>query len=283
MDRLDEALHDVHHKLAVGGDQLASSREYRGRVRTDLYNKQILVDHFKGKRSADDPKVQREFQLLRQQAEIDWKEMYAGKNTQATSENIAEDYINNAKLTADTQRTLKRIKYALFEPPLERRIVVAGTMLVRETILGPANQGNGSAFGALRDEYDLRGCRPRRSALNGCDLAELNRRRFVQNGLADRVRVDGAGRKIVYLLIDFPHHMARERTQMQVQRQQRNDRSRRLRIAGHASLKCRPENRARLRHVGDDPLHHVDVAKPAVIGVVGADPALAVAVVEQAE
>jgi len=57
------------------------------------------------------------------------------------------------------------IKYALFEPPLERRIVVAGTMLVRETILGPANQGNGSAFGALRDEYDLRGCRPRRSAL----------------------------------------------------------------------------------------------------------------------
>lgn len=180
-------------------------------------------------------------------------------------------------------KSVPRIDYALFEPPLERRIVVAGTMLVRETILGPANQGNGSAFGALRDEYDLRGCRPRRSALNGCDLAELNRRRFVQNGLADRVRVDGAGRKIVYLLIDFPHHMARERTQMQVQRQQRNDRSRRLRIAGHASLKCRPENRARLRHVGDDPLHHVDVAKPAVIGVVGADPALAVAVVEQAE
>src|SRR5450759_1225604 len=32
MDRLDEALHDVHHKLAVRGDQLASSREYRGRV-----------------------------------------------------------------------------------------------------------------------------------------------------------------------------------------------------------------------------------------------------------
>jgi hypothetical protein len=68
------------------------------------------VDHFKGKRSADDPKVQREFQLLRQQAEIDWKEMYAGKNTQATPKNIAEDYINNAKLIADTQRTLKRIK-----------------------------------------------------------------------------------------------------------------------------------------------------------------------------
>jgi hypothetical protein len=68
------------------------------------------VDRFKGKRSADDPKVQREFQLLRQQAEIDWKKMYAGKNTQATPENIAEDYINNAKLTDNVQRTQKRIK-----------------------------------------------------------------------------------------------------------------------------------------------------------------------------
>jgi hypothetical protein len=75
-----------------------------------LYNIQILVDHFKGKCSADDPKVQREFRLLRQQAEVDWKEMYAGKNTQATAQNIAEDYINNAKLTANTQRSLKRIK-----------------------------------------------------------------------------------------------------------------------------------------------------------------------------
>ena len=75
-----------------------------------MYNKQILVDHFKGKRSADDPQVQRELQLLRQQAEIDWTEMYAGKNTRATPENIGEDYINNAKLTADTQRTMKKIK-----------------------------------------------------------------------------------------------------------------------------------------------------------------------------
>jgi hypothetical protein len=36
--------------------------------------------------------------------------VYAGKDTQATPENIAEDYIYNAKLTARTQRTLKRIK-----------------------------------------------------------------------------------------------------------------------------------------------------------------------------
>jgi hypothetical protein len=80
-----------------------------------LYNKQILMDHFKGKRSAPDPKVRREFQLLRQQAEIDWKEMHSGKNTKATPENIAEDYIHNAKLTADTQRKLRKMKWiALF-------------------------------------------------------------------------------------------------------------------------------------------------------------------------
>jgi hypothetical protein len=85
-------------------------RAHGSSARTDLYNKQILADHFKGKRSADDSKVQREFQLLRQQAENDWKEMYAGKNSQATPENIAEDYINNAKATADMQRMWKRIK-----------------------------------------------------------------------------------------------------------------------------------------------------------------------------
>lgn len=84
-------------------------RAHGSSAKTDLYNKQILVAHFKGKFSANDPKVQREFRLLRQQAEADWREMYAGKNTQATPEDIAEDYINNAKLTADTQRKLKRI------------------------------------------------------------------------------------------------------------------------------------------------------------------------------
>lgn len=68
------------------------------------------MDHFTGKRSADDPQVKQELQLLKQQAAIDWKEMYSGKPTQATPENIAEDYINNAKLTASTERTLKRIK-----------------------------------------------------------------------------------------------------------------------------------------------------------------------------
>jgi hypothetical protein len=95
---------------AIFAAERSVRRAHGSSARTDLYNKQILVDHFKGKRSADDPKVQREFQLLRQQAEIDWKEMYAGKNSRATPENIAEDYINNAKATADTQRTMKKIK-----------------------------------------------------------------------------------------------------------------------------------------------------------------------------
>jgi hypothetical protein len=85
-------------------------RAHGSSARTNLYNTQILVEHFSGKLSANDPKVQREFQLLRQQAEMDWKKMYAGKTTQATPDNIAEDYINNAKLAVRVQRTQKRIK-----------------------------------------------------------------------------------------------------------------------------------------------------------------------------
>ncbi|MGO9740772.1 MAG: hypothetical protein ACLPN5_04530 [Roseiarcus sp.] len=46
-------------------------RAHGSSARTDLYNKQILVDHFKGRRRAVDREVQREFQLLRKQAEID--------------------------------------------------------------------------------------------------------------------------------------------------------------------------------------------------------------------
>jgi len=75
-----------------------------------MYNRQILVDHFNGKRGANDPELQREFLLLKKQAEIDWKEMYSGKNTSVTVESIEEDYIYNAQLTAKTQRTLKTIK-----------------------------------------------------------------------------------------------------------------------------------------------------------------------------
>src|ERR1700726_577238 len=53
MDCLDEALHDVHHKLAVGGDQLASSREYRGRVE-GIYREGIpTVANFAGKAQID--------------------------------------------------------------------------------------------------------------------------------------------------------------------------------------------------------------------------------------
>ena len=76
-----------------------------------MYDKQILVDHFNGKRPPDDPEVKREFRLLREQAEIDWKAMYAGKETRTTVESIEQDYIYNAWLTAKTQRTMKRIKW----------------------------------------------------------------------------------------------------------------------------------------------------------------------------
>lgn len=76
-----------------------------------MYDRQILVDHFNGKRSANDPEVQREFRLLKQKAEIDWREMYAGEDTPVTAESIAEDYINNARRTAKSQRTLKKMKF----------------------------------------------------------------------------------------------------------------------------------------------------------------------------
>jgi hypothetical protein len=104
--------------LAETGDQSKaifeaerSVRRAHGSSRTEMYNKQILADHFKGKRSADDPEVHQEFQLLRQQPEIDWREKYAGKNTQVTPENMAEDYIYNAKLTADMQRKWTKVKW----------------------------------------------------------------------------------------------------------------------------------------------------------------------------
>jgi hypothetical protein len=74
-----------------------------------MYDRQILVDYYNGKRSADDPEVKTEFRLLKQQAEIDWKDMYAAKNTSVTAESIEEDYIYNDQLTAKTQRKLKVI------------------------------------------------------------------------------------------------------------------------------------------------------------------------------
>ena len=53
MDRLDEALHDVHHKLAVGDDQVASSRKYRGRVE-GIYRERIpTVANLTGKAQVD--------------------------------------------------------------------------------------------------------------------------------------------------------------------------------------------------------------------------------------
>lgn len=69
-----------------------------------MYNRQVLVDYVNGKRAVSDPDVKREFILLKKQAEIDYNEMYAGRNTPETPENIAEDYIDNVKLIARIQR-----------------------------------------------------------------------------------------------------------------------------------------------------------------------------------
>jgi hypothetical protein len=90
-----------------------------------MYNKQIIVDYYNGKCPADDPELQRQFLLLKEQAALDWEEMYAGKDSPATVESIIEDYIYNAKLTARTQRTLKKIKIVIVAG-----IAVAGLIVV---------------------------------------------------------------------------------------------------------------------------------------------------------
>jgi hypothetical protein len=78
-----------------------------------MYDRQILVDYFNGQRTLDDPKVQREFLLLKRQAELDWEKMYAGKDRPETPETIAEDYVYNAKLTAKTERRLSLLTLSL--------------------------------------------------------------------------------------------------------------------------------------------------------------------------
>src|SRR5271166_233721 len=79
-----------------------------------MYDRQILVDHFDGKRAADDPEVQRQFRLLKEQAQIDWNDMYADKatriDTRTTPESIEQDHIYNAQSVAKTQRTMRKIK-----------------------------------------------------------------------------------------------------------------------------------------------------------------------------
>jgi tetrahydromethanopterin S-methyltransferase subunit F len=63
--------------------------------------------------------LQREYLLLKKQAAIDWKAMYADKHTSVTVQSIVEDYVYNAQLTARTQRMFTKIKII---------IVVAGVI-----------------------------------------------------------------------------------------------------------------------------------------------------------
>jgi hypothetical protein len=49
MDRLDEALHDVHHKLSVGHNQLPGSREYRRGVEGIYWESVPTVSDLTGK------------------------------------------------------------------------------------------------------------------------------------------------------------------------------------------------------------------------------------------
>jgi hypothetical protein len=79
-----------------------------------MYNRQVLVDYYNGKRRIDDPELQREFVLLKEQARIDWEAMYAGKDTRVTVESIVEDYIYNAKSIAETQITARKTTRVIF-------------------------------------------------------------------------------------------------------------------------------------------------------------------------
>jgi len=78
-----------------------------------MYNRQVLVDYFNGKRRLKDPELKREFLLLKEQAAIDWKATYANKDTNVTLESIVKDYIDDAKLAAKKERTSKKIKIAI--------------------------------------------------------------------------------------------------------------------------------------------------------------------------
>jgi hypothetical protein len=66
-----------------------------------MYDKQVLADYFKGKRGKD-AEVQRQFELLRRQAEIDCRDLRELGDTRVTPESIEEDYIYNAQLIAKT-------------------------------------------------------------------------------------------------------------------------------------------------------------------------------------
>jgi len=85
-----------------------------------MYDRQILVDYFHGKRTADDPQVKHEFAMLRKEAERAYEEMYAGKRPrEQTIKEIEEDYIYNARLTADSE-----CRMGLSDWPEERKLTL---------------------------------------------------------------------------------------------------------------------------------------------------------------
>jgi hypothetical protein len=72
-----------------------------------MFNRRILIEHFDGRRRLDDPELQRQFELLREQATIDWARTYAGKGYPVTVDDLVEDYLENARWAARTQRKLR--------------------------------------------------------------------------------------------------------------------------------------------------------------------------------
>jgi len=63
----------------------------------------FAVDYFKGKRRKD-AEVQRQFELLKRQAEIDCRELRELGDKHVTPESIEEDYIYNAATNCQSGR-----------------------------------------------------------------------------------------------------------------------------------------------------------------------------------
>jgi hypothetical protein len=81
-----------------------------------MYNKQILVDSVNGKRKVDDPEVKDELRLLKEAARMHWERLYAHKDQsnseiKVTPESIEEDFLYNVRLTARTEKTLRKLSY----------------------------------------------------------------------------------------------------------------------------------------------------------------------------
>jgi hypothetical protein len=108
-----------------------------------MYDRQILADYFKGGRGKD-AEVQRQFGLLRRQAEIDCRNLRELGDKRVTPESIEEDYIYNAQLIAKTQGTNEATRHLTGSPTAKDFLRVVFLSMIGPIILsavGPIYYG----------------------------------------------------------------------------------------------------------------------------------------------